>query len=104
MKRKALTLESVEAVLYELIEHFNLDYHRGVILENILKGGYGDVELIQKHANRLAKLEPKKIPMPDGAITIADTLNHSRLTLPPVDSDPQPLLDENGELKIHGEY
>ena len=83
MKRKALTLESVEAVLYELIEHFNLDYHRGVILENILKNGYGDVELIQKHANRLAKLEPKKIPMPDGAITIADTLNHSRLTLPP---------------------
>lgn len=107
MNRRTATKESVEKVLFQLIEHFDLDYHRGMALKEILLGRYGNKKVMKDHVDRINLIEPHRQPMPE-ALELADSLGVDQKLLPPgMDTDPpEPEARRNGDgtLFMDGEY
>ena len=85
---------SRDEFIFDIVEKFNLDYHRSIILEEILKGDSANLSRIEMIVNRIKNVKAIKYET-NSTLTSAtgDTLELV-----------EPLRTENGNLKMMEEF
>ena len=90
---------SKDEFIFDIVEKFNLDYHRSIILEEILKGDSANLGRIEMIVNRIKNVKAIKYET-NSTLTSAtgDTLELATV------KDIEPLRTENGNLKMMEEF
>ncbi len=94
LRQVDVKLMSKDEFIFDIVEKFNLDYHRSIILEEILKGDSANLGRIEMIVNRIKNIKAIKYET-NSTLTSAtgDTLELV-----------EPLRTENGNLKMMEEF
>ena len=90
---------SKDEFIFDIVEKFNLDYHRSIILEEILKGDSANLSRIEMIVNRIKNVKAIKYET-NSTLTSAtgDTLELATV------KDIEPLRTETGNRKMMEEF